>query len=179
MQHLAQFFGPRCHTTLGGEYAYVEQLRGNGEPQSRGVAVRFAISTPSGRQEYQPQCAKEQLLPILIYAENRDSVAMRKFVAIFNWKLSLPHKRIVLMAIGATDVSYPLLSACGIENETRCCRLHSYTSNRYSCAERERSCTTRDALYFVLSSSHCIRELLIYRAGNSHGSRFLFYLHLT
>ena len=112
--------------------------------------------------------------------KNRDSVAMRKFVAIFNWKLSLPHKRIVLMAIGATGDSFPLLSACGgIENETRCCRLHSYTSNRYSCAERERSCTTRDALYFVLSSSHCIRELLIYRAGNSHGSRFLFYLHHT
>ena len=53
--------------------------------------------------------------------KNRDSVAMRKFVAIFNWKLSLPHKRIVLMAIGATDVSYPLLSACGIENETLGC----------------------------------------------------------
>ena len=71
--------------------------------------------------------------------KSHDAVAMRKFVAIFNWKLSLPHKRIVLMAIGATDVSYPLPSACGIENETRCCRLHSYTSNRYSCAERERS----------------------------------------
>ena len=77
--------------------------------------------------------------------KNRDSVAMRKFVAIFNWKLSLPHKRIVLMAIGATDVSYPLPSACGIENETRCCRLHNFTSNGYSCVERGHSCTTRDA----------------------------------
>ena len=98
------------------------------------------------------------------FTRNRsDSVAMRRSVAILSWNLALPPTRTVLMTIGAVDVSFPLPSPCGIANETRCCRLHNFTSNGYSCVERGHSCTTRDAcLVFCslsLSISHCTREL--------------------
>ena len=80
------------------------------------------------------------------FTRNRsDSVAMRRSVAILSWNLALPPTRTVLMTIGAVDVSFPLPSPCGIANETRCCRLHNFTSNGYSCVERGHSCTTRDA----------------------------------
>jgi hypothetical protein len=98
------------------------------------------------------------------FTRNRsDSVAMRRSVAILSWNLALPPTRTVLMTIGAVDVSFPLPSPCGIANETRCCRLHNFTSNGYSCVERGHSCTTRDAcLVFCslsLSISHYTREL--------------------
>ena len=96
------------------------------------------------------------------FTRNRsDSVAMRRSVAILSWNLALPPTRTVLMTIGAVDVSFPLPSPCGIANATRCCRLHNFTSNGYSCVERGHSCTTRDAclVFCSLSISHCTREL--------------------
>ena len=106
------------------------------------------------------------------FTRNRsDSVAMRRSVAIFSWNLALPHTRTVLMTIGAVDVSFPLPSPCGIANETRCCRLHNFTSNGYSCVERGHSCTTRDAclVFCSLSLSLTVHgNFLIYWAGSSY-----------
>ena len=88
------------------------------------------------------------------FTRNRsDSVAMRRSVAIFSWNLALPHTRTVSMTIGAVDVSFPLPSPCGIEKETRCCRLDRFTLNWYSCVGRTHSCTTKDSCLVFCSLS--------------------------